>query len=61
MNKEIIEALNRLEDKFDSKLDRLEKKIDKLDDNLTKFKVNNALIMGGLLTAWETIKRKLGL
>ena len=61
MDKNILEALNRLEDKIDNRIDKLEKKVDKLNDNLTKFKVNAMFMMGGLLTAWEAVKKKIGL
>lgn len=61
MNKEIIEKLERIEAKFDKRLDKIDQKVDKLNENLSKFKVNTALVIGGLMASWETIKRKLGL
>jgi len=61
MDENIIEALNRLEDKIDNRIDKLERKVDKLNDSLTKFKVNAMFMMGGLLTAWEAVKKKIGL
>ena len=60
-NEELIDALNRLEDKIDKRLDRLDVKIDTMNDNLTKFKINASIILGGLITGWELIKRKMGL